>query len=143
METRGYWEFKEEALDRSLWRTRYRRGYGPVIRQAGWWWRWWFLMVTAIDCKPLPAHRVTWLNFRMVIFSASFNVPVLFKHSVSDSVSWHLPLERATASSVLRKSLHQNEVAVMHARNSGVCFYSDCTVIACRQLTQKRTLTQN
>jgi len=35
-ETRGYWEFKEEALDRSLWRTRYRRGYGPVGRQAWW-----------------------------------------------------------------------------------------------------------
>jgi len=35
-ETRGYWEFKEGALDRSLWRTRYRRGYGPVVRRAGW-----------------------------------------------------------------------------------------------------------
>ena len=35
-ETRGYWELKEEALDSTLWRTRYRRGYGPVVRQAGW-----------------------------------------------------------------------------------------------------------
>jgi hypothetical protein len=31
-ETRGYGEFKEEALDRTLWRTRFVRGYGSVIR---------------------------------------------------------------------------------------------------------------
>jgi hypothetical protein len=33
-ETRGYWELKEEALDRTLWRTRFERGYGPVLRQT-------------------------------------------------------------------------------------------------------------
>jgi hypothetical protein len=33
-ETRGYWKLKEEALDRTLWRTRFGRGYGPVVRQA-------------------------------------------------------------------------------------------------------------
>ena len=30
---RGHWELKQEALDRSLWRTRFGRGYGPVVRQ--------------------------------------------------------------------------------------------------------------
>jgi hypothetical protein len=30
----GYWNFKEEALDRTLWRTRFGRGYGPVVRQT-------------------------------------------------------------------------------------------------------------
>jgi hypothetical protein len=29
-----YWELKEEALDRTLWRTRFGRGYGPVVRQT-------------------------------------------------------------------------------------------------------------
>jgi hypothetical protein len=29
METRGYWKLKEEALDRSVWRTRFGRGCGP------------------------------------------------------------------------------------------------------------------
>jgi hypothetical protein len=29
----AYCELKEEALDRTLWRTRFGRGYGPVIRQ--------------------------------------------------------------------------------------------------------------
>jgi hypothetical protein len=29
-EERGYWELKEEALDRTLWRTRFGRGYETV-----------------------------------------------------------------------------------------------------------------
>jgi hypothetical protein len=33
-EKRRYWKLKEEALDRTLWRTRVERGYGPVIRQT-------------------------------------------------------------------------------------------------------------
>jgi hypothetical protein len=33
-ERTGCWELKQEAVDRSLWRTRFGRGYGPVIRQT-------------------------------------------------------------------------------------------------------------
>jgi hypothetical protein len=33
-ETRGHWKLEEEALDHTLWRTRFRRGYGPVVRQT-------------------------------------------------------------------------------------------------------------
>jgi hypothetical protein len=29
-----YWKLKEEALDRTLWRTRFGRGYGRVVRQT-------------------------------------------------------------------------------------------------------------
>jgi hypothetical protein len=29
-----YWKLKEEALDRTLWRTRFGRGYEPVVRQT-------------------------------------------------------------------------------------------------------------
>jgi hypothetical protein len=29
-----YWKLKEEALDRILWRTRFGRGYGPVVRKT-------------------------------------------------------------------------------------------------------------
>jgi hypothetical protein len=28
-----HWKLKEEALDRTLWRTRFGRGYGPVVRR--------------------------------------------------------------------------------------------------------------
>jgi hypothetical protein len=31
---RSYRKLKEEALDRTLWRTRFGRGYGPVVRQT-------------------------------------------------------------------------------------------------------------
>jgi hypothetical protein len=30
----GCWKLKEEALDGTLWRTRFGRGYGPVLRQT-------------------------------------------------------------------------------------------------------------
>jgi hypothetical protein len=33
-ETRRYWKLKEEALDRTVRRTRFGRGYGPVLRQT-------------------------------------------------------------------------------------------------------------
>jgi hypothetical protein len=33
-EKRRYWKLKEEALDRTLWRTRFGRGYGTVVRQT-------------------------------------------------------------------------------------------------------------
>jgi hypothetical protein len=31
-ERRGYWKLKDEATDRTLWRTRFGRGYGTVVR---------------------------------------------------------------------------------------------------------------
>jgi hypothetical protein len=33
-EMRGYSKLKEEALDHTVWRTRFGRGYGPVIGQT-------------------------------------------------------------------------------------------------------------
>jgi hypothetical protein len=34
MERRGYSHLKEEALDRTMWRARFGRGFGPVVRQT-------------------------------------------------------------------------------------------------------------
>ena len=31
---RGQWKLKEEALDPTLWRTRFGRGYGLVVRRT-------------------------------------------------------------------------------------------------------------
>jgi len=33
-ERRGYCHLKEEALDRTMWRARFGRGFGPVVRQS-------------------------------------------------------------------------------------------------------------
>jgi hypothetical protein len=35
-EQKRYWKLKE-VLDRTLWRTRFGRGYGPVVRQTTEW----------------------------------------------------------------------------------------------------------
>jgi hypothetical protein len=36
-EGRGYSHLKEEALDRTMWRARFGRGFGPVVRQTTKW----------------------------------------------------------------------------------------------------------
>jgi hypothetical protein len=33
-EKKIFWKLKEEAVDRTLWRTRFGRGYRPVVRQT-------------------------------------------------------------------------------------------------------------
>jgi hypothetical protein len=33
-ESRGYSHLKEEALDRTMWRARFGRDFGPVVRQT-------------------------------------------------------------------------------------------------------------
>jgi hypothetical protein len=33
-ERRGYSHLKEESLDQPMWRTRFGRGFGPVVRQT-------------------------------------------------------------------------------------------------------------
>jgi hypothetical protein len=33
-ERRGYFHLKEKALDRTIWRARFGRGFGPVVRQT-------------------------------------------------------------------------------------------------------------
>jgi hypothetical protein len=33
-ERRGYSNLKEEALDRTMWRAHFGRGFGPVVRQT-------------------------------------------------------------------------------------------------------------
>jgi len=36
-EKRGYWKLKEEAINRTLWRTHFGRGYGPFVRYQNEW----------------------------------------------------------------------------------------------------------
>ena len=36
-ERRGYFHLKEEDLDRTMWRARFGRGFGPVVRQTTKW----------------------------------------------------------------------------------------------------------
>jgi hypothetical protein len=33
-ERRGYSDLEKEALDRTMWKARFGRGFGPVVREA-------------------------------------------------------------------------------------------------------------
>jgi hypothetical protein len=44
-ERRGYSHLKEETLDRTIWRGRFGRGFGPVVRQTTKWIKELFLLV--------------------------------------------------------------------------------------------------
>jgi hypothetical protein len=33
-EMRRFWKLEEEAIDRTPWRTRFARSYGPAVRQS-------------------------------------------------------------------------------------------------------------
>jgi hypothetical protein len=50
-ETRGYRKLKEEALDRTVWRTGFGRGCGPVVRQTAEWMNGWYLFILCIECR--------------------------------------------------------------------------------------------
>ena len=52
-ERRGCSHLKEEALDRTMWRARFGRGFGPVVRQTTKW------MHLIYKCGYRP-HNTTW-----------------------------------------------------------------------------------
>jgi hypothetical protein len=56
-EKRRYWELKEDALDRTLWRTRFWRGYGPVVRQTAEW----------RGCGPVVRQTAEWRGYGPVV----------------------------------------------------------------------------
>ena len=58
-EKRVYRKLKEEALDRTMWRTDIKRGNGPVVRQnTDWMNEWWILRFTFSQKKLLPLGTV-------------------------------------------------------------------------------------
>ena len=42
---RGYSHLREEALDRTMWRARFGRGFGPVVRQTITWMNQWIILL--------------------------------------------------------------------------------------------------
>jgi len=50
-ERRGHSHLKEESLDRSMWRARFGRGFGPVVRQTT------KRMNEAIQTRPQPMKQ--------------------------------------------------------------------------------------
>jgi len=49
-EKSGYWKLKEDALDRNLCRTGFRRGCRPVVWQTAEWMKWHRIDISITDC---------------------------------------------------------------------------------------------
>jgi hypothetical protein len=57
-ERRGYSHLKDEALDRTMWRAGFGRGFGPVVRQTAKWMNEYWLTYKIY----LTRHRFHWLK---------------------------------------------------------------------------------
>jgi hypothetical protein len=55
---------KQEALDRTLWRTRFGRGYGPIVRQTTEWMNTWWRSCTSM-C--FVSHQNIFSKFRLCL----------------------------------------------------------------------------
>ena len=61
-ERRGYSHLKKEALDCTMWRAGFGRGFGPLVRQTTKWWIRKFTLQTAALCTKYIILKVAWLT---------------------------------------------------------------------------------
>jgi hypothetical protein len=78
-EKRRYWKLKEEALDRTLWRTRFGRGYGPVVRQTAESGKKYFG-----DVEGVVAMIIKWVLKQSVRMRSSFFLDVTGRRLLTD-----------------------------------------------------------
>jgi hypothetical protein len=67
-EKRIYWKLKEDALDCTLWRARFGRGYGPVVRQTTEWnneWTYHFAVALSYTWKHIKKSRQLVISMRL------------------------------------------------------------------------------
>jgi hypothetical protein len=79
-EKKIYWKLKEEALHRTLWRIRFGRGYGPVVRQTTEWMNEWILYHTT-QCNYPNDHRLH--QHRGGSLKSKYFLTPLFLHAFS------------------------------------------------------------
>jgi hypothetical protein len=83
-ERRGYSHLKEEALDRTIWRARFRRGFGSVVRQTA----------KLNDSFPLVPQCKYFFEIRyrnnFVIYLFTHCIYYLCNKSSSSSCSWRV-----------------------------------------------------
>ena len=85
---RGYSHLKEEALDRTMWRNRFRGGFGPVVRQnTEWTMNAQFLYSLTMCMLHYNPRRLSSINMPIVrrtncIITASALQSALIRHTV-------------------------------------------------------------
>ena len=89
-ERRGYSHLKEESLDRTMWRARFGRCFGPIARQTTKWMRYW--VSVAHVCNKLCANYLVisdMNNTRHFRLPSSFFSPIstwLLQHHIKCNV---------------------------------------------------------
>jgi hypothetical protein len=100
-ERRGYSHLKEEALDRTVWRACFGRGFGPVVRQTVKWLNEWtnleivcavhFLQILLLFTNKCTVLCICWF----IKEESHMTVLELYTHSSSSKKLcqwvWHLP----------------------------------------------------
>jgi hypothetical protein len=87
-EARGYWKLQEEVQDRTLRRTQFGRGYGPVARETTTW-TWYDRIIVS---KPRPEHG-TRVPKHVVLDSKLYvdvnGINIIWNISVFKNSWWH------------------------------------------------------
>jgi hypothetical protein len=83
-ERRGYFNLKEEALDRTMWRAGFGGGFGPVVRQTATWMK---------DLKYGAADILNTINVKLIFLSKlrvkySIKWFISTQHKYNMLVSW-------------------------------------------------------
>ena len=91
---RGYSLLKEEALDRSMWRVRFGRGFGPVVRQTAEWMN--IALYRLLEKQKCTRYiLVDETNFGFIIYSIKVHSSlqmclfILLHHRWLPETSWH------------------------------------------------------
>jgi hypothetical protein len=56
-ERRGYSRLREEALDRTMWRAGFGRGFGPVVRQTDKWVKFFLTRISDFNTKIIVSSE--------------------------------------------------------------------------------------
>jgi len=78
-ETRRYRKLKEEALDHTLWRTRFWRGYGPVVWHSTDWFR------TRRTSKEVKIQRPTMPFSHLLNYTPKYLTAICCRTKILDS----------------------------------------------------------
>ena len=84
--TRGYSKLKQEALDHNVWRTRFGRGCGFVVRHTAecWWSSWHFLLKNSPKCHAVLLR----INSTWELGGGSEMRSKTIVHSIGSSTVW-------------------------------------------------------
>ena len=78
---RGYCHLKEEALDRTMWRAGFRKGFGPVVRQTAKLMKHYVILPGYNDIALCDTSSITsdilWYQF----FTVTHNLTLLFQYN--------------------------------------------------------------